>query len=181
VTTPFFTNCLTHFVVAAVTAIIIITYSPGPDKGAQYHELFLRGKMYLAHRIVRIKIKGQGARKPAKPEDEPDFYGKPYLPVTATEQQATLTPFYKLTEGPRLGLTAAPAPFLPTNNNNCNMAYLLQQHPTTVATAFHPSMLRGVFLQQQLSAAQALFSPEAMAAWQHNRGDAASLLQQLRR
>ena len=52
----------------------------GPDKGAHYHELFLRSKRHLAFRIRRVKIKGQGARKPANPKEEPDFYSKPFLP-----------------------------------------------------------------------------------------------------
>jgi hypothetical protein len=57
----------------------------GPDKGAYYHELFLRGKPFLSRRIQRTKIKGEGARKPSYPEDEPNFYdarNTPYLPPT---------------------------------------------------------------------------------------------------
>ena len=34
----------------------------------------------MAHRIPRIKIKGQGARKPAQPSQEPNFYQMPFLP-----------------------------------------------------------------------------------------------------
>jgi hypothetical protein len=54
----------------------------GRDKGAYYHELFLRSKRFLSHRIQRIKIKGKGARKPSSPETEPNFYNAPYLPAT---------------------------------------------------------------------------------------------------
>jgi hypothetical protein len=53
----------------------------GRDKGGYYHELFLRGKRFLAHRIQRIKIKGTGARKPSSPETEPNFYRTIYLPL----------------------------------------------------------------------------------------------------
>ena len=52
----------------------------GRDKGAHYHELFLRGKRHLAHRIPRMKIKGGGPRKSARPAEEPNFYQMPYLP-----------------------------------------------------------------------------------------------------
>jgi hypothetical protein len=54
----------------------------GRDKGAYYHELFLRSKRFLSHRIQRIKIKGKGARKPSSPETEPSFFSAPYLPAT---------------------------------------------------------------------------------------------------
>jgi hypothetical protein len=54
----------------------------GRDKGAYYHELFIRSKCFLSHRIQRIKIKGQGTRKPSSPETEPKFYNAPYLPPT---------------------------------------------------------------------------------------------------
>mmetsp|Transcript_14535 Transcript_14535/g.27627 ORF Transcript_14535/g.27627 Transcript_14535/m.27627 type:complete len:296 (+) Transcript_14535:164-1051(+) len=61
----------------------------GPDKGAHYHELFLRNKRHLAHRIHRMKIKGKGARKPAKPESEPNFYEKPFLPAHSAPKTIT--------------------------------------------------------------------------------------------
>jgi len=51
--------------------------SPGPDKGGYYHELFLRGKQFLAEGIQRTKIKGMGPRKPAAGEIQPDFYALP--------------------------------------------------------------------------------------------------------
>jgi hypothetical protein len=57
----------------------------GRDKGGYYHELFLRSKQFLAQRIQRIKIKGNGARKPSSPETEPRFYRAPYLPSTKSE------------------------------------------------------------------------------------------------
>jgi hypothetical protein len=56
----------------------------GRDKGAYYHELFLRSKRFLSHRIQRVKIKGKGARKPSSPETEPNFFSAPYLPATIT-------------------------------------------------------------------------------------------------
>jgi hypothetical protein len=54
----------------------------GPDKSAYYHELFLRSKCFLSHRIQRTKIKGQGKRKPSSPGTEPNFYNAPFLPPT---------------------------------------------------------------------------------------------------
>ena len=57
-----------------------IIQTTGRDKGAHYHELFLRGKRDLAHRIPRTKIKGGGPRKSARPAEEPNFYSMRYLP-----------------------------------------------------------------------------------------------------
>jgi hypothetical protein len=61
-----------------------LLYLAGRDKGGYYHELFLRSKRFLSHRIQRIKIKGDGARKPSSPETEPNFYIIPFLPPTKT-------------------------------------------------------------------------------------------------
>jgi HSF-type DNA-binding len=45
----------------------------GPDKGGYYNELFLRGKVFLANRILRMRVKGTGVRARSNPETEPDF------------------------------------------------------------------------------------------------------------
>jgi hypothetical protein len=62
----------------------LLLYLAGRDKGGYYHELFLRSKRFLSHRIHRVKIKGEGARKPSSPETEPNFYDAPYLPSART-------------------------------------------------------------------------------------------------
>jgi len=49
-----------------------ITY--GPDSGAYYHELFLRGRPRLCAWMKRQKNKGLGHKPLPDPENEPDFY-----------------------------------------------------------------------------------------------------------
>ena len=49
----------------------------GIDVGAYYHELFLRGKEFLCHGMVRTKIKGTGHKPANSPETEPNFYAMP--------------------------------------------------------------------------------------------------------
>jgi hypothetical protein len=56
-----------------------LTITQGVDKGALYHELFLRGRPFLAKRIKRQKLKGTVIRTVASPETEPDFYSMPYV------------------------------------------------------------------------------------------------------
>ncbi|KAL7470568.1 hypothetical protein ACHAXS_010817 [Conticribra weissflogii] len=51
----------------------------GTDRGAYYHELFLRHRLFLRKRMSRIRIKGTGIKGKASPETEPDFYSMPYL------------------------------------------------------------------------------------------------------
>jgi hypothetical protein len=51
----------------------------GPDAGGYYHELFLRGLVFLCHKMTRIKIKGTGCKAASSPETEPDFYQMPYV------------------------------------------------------------------------------------------------------
>jgi hypothetical protein len=59
---------------------LFLLHLAGRDKGGYYHELFLRSKRFLSHRIQRVKVKGEGARKPGSPDTEPNFYNAPYLP-----------------------------------------------------------------------------------------------------
>jgi hypothetical protein len=54
--------------------------------------MFLRGKRFLAGRIPRVGIKGQGPRKPDSTETAPDFYrmfSLPPLETTGTNQSVT--------------------------------------------------------------------------------------------
>jgi len=51
----------------------------GRDKSAYYHELFLRGRVFLAHSIQRIKVKGTKIRARANPDQEPNFYDMPFV------------------------------------------------------------------------------------------------------
>jgi len=46
----------------------------GPDKGAYYHELFLRGRPFLCSKIQRTRVKGTWVRTSSSPESEPDFF-----------------------------------------------------------------------------------------------------------
>jgi len=49
----------------------------GPDHGAYYHELCLRGVPQLSARIQRTRIKGYGVRPASDPDSEPDFINMP--------------------------------------------------------------------------------------------------------
>lgn len=55
----------------------------GNDKGAYYHEYFLRGKYFLAERILRQKLKGTIVKGILCPKSEPDFYSMPYVNVAS--------------------------------------------------------------------------------------------------
>jgi len=52
----------------------------GRDKGAYYHERFLRGKPCLTKGILRQKIKGTKVKGLPSPETEPNFYSMPFVP-----------------------------------------------------------------------------------------------------
>lgn len=44
------------------------------DRGAYYHELFLRGRPDLHKRLQRMRVKDTGCKPAASPSTEPDFY-----------------------------------------------------------------------------------------------------------
>ena len=60
----------------------------GQDRGGYYHELFLKGRVFLAHSIQRIKVKGTGVRARSNPEQEPNFWAMPWV-----EGRSTTTSF----------------------------------------------------------------------------------------
>lgn len=51
----------------------------GPDKGAYYHESFLRGNASLAKDIARTRVKGTRCRMASNPEASPNFYSMPWV------------------------------------------------------------------------------------------------------
>lgn len=55
----------------------------GPDKGSYYHELFLRGKRFLAGRMRRCKVNGKRIRSAGNPETEPIFSTMEPMPLTS--------------------------------------------------------------------------------------------------
>ena len=77
-----------------------IRLSSGSDKGAYYHESFLRGRPLLSLGIMKTRIKGNKTPRPAPslPEDEPQFYQMPFLgpvdllPGCAGENHDTMRP-----------------------------------------------------------------------------------------
>ncbi len=63
--------------------------SSGPDKGAYYHELFLRGKDKLCTHMVRMRVKGTKIKSASCPDSEPNFYTMPALKKQDQQQQQT--------------------------------------------------------------------------------------------
>jgi len=61
-----------------------------PDTGAYYHELFVRGKKFLCHKMRRIKIKGL-QYKDLKTSEEPNLYQMDPLPPLSVEKQAEIS------------------------------------------------------------------------------------------
>jgi len=48
----------------------------GPDSGAYFHEMFLRGKPQLCMKMYRQKVKGTGHKQPTDVQSEPNFYAR---------------------------------------------------------------------------------------------------------
>jgi hypothetical protein len=54
----------------------------GKDAGGYYHELFLRGRIFLCKKMIRTKVKGTKFKAASSPESEPDFYTLPPVVVS---------------------------------------------------------------------------------------------------
>lgn len=67
----------------------------GRDRGGYYHELFLRGKVFLVQNIHRVKVKGTKIRARSNPEQEPNFYAMPFVgttqPMVAQQKSQTFS------------------------------------------------------------------------------------------
>ena len=114
----------------------------GPDKGGYYHEMFLRGKQFLAERIARIKLKGTRSRKPSTPKNEPNFYRWPSLPaIQPSSPQINNVP-----------ARPAPAAFLPVQSapSDPKPASPIQQQ-VLPSQSMPPVQLHAAQLQQHLT------------------------------
>jgi len=54
----------------------------GKDNGGYYHELFLRGKVFLAKTMCRTKVKGTKFKAASSPDQEPNFYAMDPVIIT---------------------------------------------------------------------------------------------------
>lgn len=53
--------------------------SHGRDKGAYYHQCFVRGQRNLCRNMIRQKIKGTKVRRSLSAEEEPNFYSPEFI------------------------------------------------------------------------------------------------------
>lgn len=102
----------------------------GPDAGAYYHEMFLRGRMQLAARMTRQKVKGIGHKQPSHRESEPNLYALPHLPEDSPSEEATIPPSKEDNTSSHVG-------------NNCAHMSLacLHQTPATATKYYQPSTI----------------------------------------
>jgi hypothetical protein len=97
----------------------------GRDKGAYYHELFLRGMGFLAEKIMRQRVKGTFIKGKASPETEPDFYSMQFLMApscSSTEVPLTAKTYSFFENFPQAEQNDSPLPNIPLKNvkGSCN-------------------------------------------------------------
>mmetsp|Transcript_14664 Transcript_14664/g.19140 ORF Transcript_14664/g.19140 Transcript_14664/m.19140 type:complete len:487 (-) Transcript_14664:371-1831(-) len=92
----------------------------GPDSGAYYHELFLRGRPNLCARMVRTKVKGTGHKQASDATSEPNFYAMPAQPAAPNTEESTQG---GPTEVIRNGVSTGPAV---KNVNSVSQMYMNQ-------------------------------------------------------
>lgn len=70
----------------------------GNDRGGYYHELFLRGRLFLCERMMRTRIKGTGTKAAVNTDNEPDFYSMPSVkPLSQTPRKPPTKTTWKVT------------------------------------------------------------------------------------
>lgn len=79
-------ECECHFIAKRPSHDLDFLFT-GRDKGAYWHELFLRSKCFLADRMERVKLAGPvpKGRKRNAPETEPNFYLMKPLPPLGSD------------------------------------------------------------------------------------------------
>lgn len=135
--------------------------SSGPDKGAYYHELFLRGKNALCSHMIRMRVKGTKIKSASCPENEPNFYALPPLNVVeAISEDETVSSLNVRADQPissnviSNGSTSESVisdhcnssdSLCPTSDQIVSNPYAMSQRPPTVIT---PSFTPRVFNSQ---------------------------------
>ena len=101
----------------------------GPDRGAYYHELFLRSKMVLCRGIQRMKVKGTGSRMASNPDQEPNFYKMNPMPPSVAPVELDINAD-RQTQRPASESTQNEMPPLgvPSNNDE-NINYVFGDMP----------------------------------------------------
>jgi hypothetical protein len=110
----------------------------GRDRGGYYNELFLRNRVYLAHAIQRMKVKGTGVRARSNPDQEPDFWSMPFveqshavpsrtsmsMPQHLQDLQSSVTSLFNQTQKLTMDLSSfnysSPPPQVVSSNNSAN-------------------------------------------------------------
>ena len=85
----------------------------GPDQGAYYHELFLRGKPYLCRSIVRSmsRMKAGGSVDSEEEVEPPEFHNMPVLPPSFPFVQVSFAEFSQDTNPELMMMSTAEAEY----------------------------------------------------------------------
>lgn len=136
----------------------------GPDRGAYYHELFLRGKSILCRGIYRMKVKGTGSRMASNPDQEPNFYSMTSMPsaVSAapssslgvtepfTHQKQTMEPLnlQQNTAFESMDTNSRPPETIPSNMNNNYESYFNSTPMNTASSSYNSNNSMSMYYEK---------------------------------
>jgi hypothetical protein len=147
----------------------------GPDRGAYYHELFLRGRPFLASKILRQKVKGTRVKGLPSPETEPNFYSMPYVMGTLSHLTMTIPTSLSVVSDDLMLLT--PSSTLPACSSSSSPIFTPKDNGVKYKNLIHLQNSKNVSHSSEASVSENFFSSLQTGSkiFLHDEGDLGKL------
>lgn len=144
----------------------------GKDNGGYYHELFLRGKIFLAKRMSRTKIKGTKFKAASSPDQEPNFYTMPPVIVAHNVTPPVTSDESSVEDNNIVGSSMVSPSMMPTSTMMNPSSSILDPYPILSAGNNQPIAARSMPLDFSNSQSVVPSLPQSLSncstSWNNN-------------